>query len=83
MKITGTLEDFRISLTASIPELPSASLDVGEHHFRVRGLEERHRFLVGTGDARDAVTEILHHLLDVERDQRLVLDDHNVGCDLP
>jgi len=30
MKITGTSNDLSSSLTASRPELPSASLDVGE-----------------------------------------------------
>ena len=41
--------------------------------------EQRHRLVVGAGDADDAVAEALDHLLDVHGDQRLVLDDEDVG----
>ncbi len=40
---------------------------------------ERDRLVVGAGDADDPVAEALDQLLDVHGDQRLVLDDQDVG----
>ncbi len=37
---------------------------------------------MGARDAGDGVAEFLDHRLDVERDDRLVLDDQHVGRDL-
>ncbi|MNI33948.1 hypothetical protein D3C73_879190 [compost metagenome] len=34
---------------------------------------------MGAGNSCHAVAEILNHLFNVERDQRLVLDDHDIG----
>ena len=35
-----------------------------------------------TGGAHDPVPEAFHHLLDVHRDQRLILDDQDIGRNL-
>src|SRR4028119_2207781 len=117
MKITGTSKDFRRSLTASSPELPSASwmsARTGAGRVRapavhraaaelqegvagggppaaaggrdVRGDEagplraaELQRLRARARDADDVVAEALDQRLEIHRDQRLVLDDQNIG----
>ena len=83
MKITGTENSARMSLTASMPELSSASwMSARTRPGRLRH-RLRHRLVAGDGDAGDVVAEIADDGLDVHRDDRLVLDDQHVGAGLP
>ena len=82
MKITGTENSARMSLTASMPELSSASWMSAST--RPGGVCQRlrHRLVAGDGDAGDVVAEVADDRLDVHRDDRLVLDDQHVGAGL-
>ena len=82
MKITGTSNEPRISLTASRPELPSASWMSASTRPGVALLDRLHRFRVRAGDTRDTVAKALDDALQVHGDHRLVLDDQHVGRDL-
>ena len=57
--------------------------DVGQHQTRTRALDGLDGLPLGAGDLDDAMPESGDEPLQVERDQRLVLDDHHVGGDLP
>ena len=79
MKITGTSKAFRRSLTASRPELPSASwISARIRPGRLVG-GELHRFRARAGDAGHVVAEAFDERLEIHGDQRLVLDDQDVG----
>jgi hypothetical protein len=54
-------------------------LDVGQDQLRRPLAGQRHRLLVGGGDAGDRVAAALDRGHDVERDDRLVLDDQDPG----
>ncbi len=54
-----------------------AEVDVGQHEARPLGTRDRHRLRLRCGGAHDAVAAALHQLLDVEGDDRLVLDDQH------
>ena len=82
MKITGTENSARMSLTASMPRTVVGQLDVGEHQARRRLARLRDRLVAGDGDAGDIVAEIANDRLDIHRDDRLVLDDQHVGVGL-
>ena len=79
MKITGTENSARMSFTASIPLEIVGELDVGEDQSRrvLAGL--RHGLVASDGDAGDVMAEVADDRLDIHRDDRLVLDDEDVG----
>ena len=61
-----------------MPELPSAMLDIGQHEARPMALHRLHGLAVGAGDGCDIVSKA-DETFDVHGDDRLVLDDENVG----
>ena len=83
MKITGTENSARMSLTASMPELSSASWMSASTRPGRFASAWRDRLVAGDGDAGDVVAEIADDRLDVHGDDRLVLDDQHVGAGLP
>jgi hypothetical protein len=72
MKITGASNDASNSLTASNPELPSASW------ISARISPGRFFFV----SAEHAMTKPFHQRLELHRDEGVILDDQNVGGDL-
>ena len=82
MKITGTSNVLRRSLTASRPELPSASWISAR--IRPGGLVRAIVDRLGprAGNADDLVAEIFDQRLQIERNQCLVLDDQDIRGDL-
>ena len=80
--MTGTSKVARSSLTASRPELPSASWMSARIRPGRLALARRDRLGMGAGDADHPVTEGFHQTLQVEGDEGLVLDDQDVGGDL-
>ena len=83
MKITGTENSARMSLTASMPLEIVGELDVGKDQARRVLARLRDRLVAGDGNAGDIMAEVADDSLDVHRDDRLVLDDQHVGERLP
>ena len=82
MKITGTSNDCSSSLTASRPELPSASWMSARIRPGCFVLGQRERLRVGARDAEHAMAEALDQAFQLHRDEGFVLDDQDVGRDL-
>ena len=79
MKITGTSKALRRSFTASRPELPSASwMSARIRPGRLVG-GELHRLGPGAGDADHVMPEPFDQSLEIHGDERLVLDDEDIG----
>ena len=70
-------------MTASRPGAAVRQLDVRQDEAGPRALDGLDRLPLGAGDLDDAMAERGDQALQVERDQRLVLDDDHVGGDLP
>ena len=83
MKITGTDAVVRMSFTASIPDVPSASWISARTHLRTGPVEKRPRFRVGARYADHAMPQALDHLLYIHCNQRFIFDDEHVGRNLP
>ena len=79
MKITGTGVGRQDLVDGVDAGTAVGQLDVGQHHLRPRLVEQRRRLGMGARRADDAMAKALDHLLDVHGDQRLVLDDQDVG----
>ena len=81
MKITGTSKEFRMSLTASNPELPSAScMSAGTSP--ERSLAHLECLIARSSHPDDAMAEFLHRTLEIEGYQSFVFEDEHVSGDL-
>ena len=61
------------------PRRSVGKLDIGEDEAGVGFLERRDRILMGRRNPRNAVAEVADDLLELHRDQRLVLDNEDRG----
>src|SRR5512139_2013673 len=58
-------------------------LDIGQHQAGTPRHGLRHRLVAGDGHSGHTVAEVAHDGLDIHRDDRLVLDDQDLGASLP
>ena len=64
------------------PRASVGKLDVGQNKARPALQRRTHRLGMGPGDRRDVVTQLLDKRLNVESDERLILDDQNCRTNL-
>src|SRR5262249_21222931 len=65
------------------PGAAVGKVNVGQHQAGPQALDRLDRLPFGADDLDDAVAELGDQALKVEGNQRLVLDDDDVGCHLP
>ena len=64
------------------PGAAVGKLNIGENNPGPLCFSKRHGFGVGARNAQHTVAETLHQSFEIERDERFVLNDQNVGGDL-
>ena len=77
MKITGMSKLLRISVTASMPEPPSPRLMSARTRPGRSDVRLGDSLVAGRGGGHDLVAKLRHQIFQIERDNRLVLDDHD------
>ena len=63
------------------PGAAIGKLDVGQNKARPALERRAHRLGMGPRDRRDVVTQLLDKRLNVERDERFILDDQTPSCE--
>ncbi len=81
MKITGTSNCPSMSLTASMPELPSRKLNIGEDQPGAFAHRDLHGLFAGARNTANAVSKTADDVFDIHRDQWLVFDHQHIGGD--